>query len=51
MEKEEHSRRVREEVVEKFNAGLGHTISQALSISEYGTSLNLPRYAHQHKLT
>jgi len=64
MKTKEHTRQVRDKVVEKFKAGLGYkSISQALNISrstvqsiirkwkEYGTTANLPRHGHPPKLT
>uniref|UniRef100_A0AAR2IYW9 Transposase n=2 Tax=Pygocentrus nattereri TaxID=42514 RepID=A0AAR2IYW9_PYGNA len=64
MKSKEHTRQVRNMVLEKFKAGLGYKkISQALNISrstvqsiirkwkEYGTTVNLPRQGHPPKLT
>ncbi|KAL0201197.1 hypothetical protein M9458_004384, partial [Cirrhinus mrigala] len=64
MKSKEHTRQVREKVIEKFKAGLGHKkISQALNIpwstvqaiiqkwKEYGTTVNLPRQGRPPKLT
>ncbi|XP_062847483.1 uncharacterized protein LOC134309924 [Trichomycterus rosablanca] len=64
MKSKEHTRQVRNKVVEKFKAGLGYKkISQALNISrstvqsiirkwkEYGTTVNLPRQGRPPKLT
>ena len=64
MKPKEHTRQVRDKVVEKFKAGLGYKkISQALDISrstvqatirkwkEYGTTANLPRHGRPPKLT
>ena len=64
MKPKEHTRQVRDKVVEKFKAGLGYKkISQALNISrstvqsiirkwkEYGTTANLPRHGRPPKLT
>ncbi|XP_070702922.1 chitin synthase chs-2-like [Pempheris klunzingeri] len=60
----EHTRQVRDKVVEKFKAGLGYKkISQALNISQstvqsiirkwklYGTTANLPRHGRPPELT
>ncbi|KAL0162929.1 hypothetical protein M9458_042325, partial [Cirrhinus mrigala] len=64
MKSKEHTRQVREKVIEKFKAGLGYKkISQALNIprstvqaiiqkwKEYGTTVNLPRQGRPPKLT
>ena len=64
MKSKEHTKQVRDKVVEKFKAGLGYKkISQALNISrstvqsiikkwkEYGTTANLPRHGRPPKLT
>ncbi|MCJ8737403.1 hypothetical protein PDJAM_G00023560 [Pangasius djambal] len=62
MKTKEHTRQVRDKVVEKFKAGY-KTISQALNISrstvqsiirkwkEYGTTANLPTHGRPSKLT
>uniref|UniRef100_A0AAZ1XDH6 Transposase Tc1-like domain-containing protein n=1 Tax=Oreochromis aureus TaxID=47969 RepID=A0AAZ1XDH6_OREAU len=64
MKSKEHTRQVRDKVIEKFKAGLGSKkISQALNIprstvqaiiqkrKEYGTTVNLPRQGRPPKLT
>ncbi|CAI5674221.1 unnamed protein product [Oreochromis niloticus] len=64
MKSKEHTRQVRDKVIEKFKAGLGYKkISQALNIprstvqviiqkwKEYGTTVNLPRQGRPPKLT
>ncbi|KAL7855533.1 hypothetical protein AOLI_G00191370 [Acnodon oligacanthus] len=64
MKSKEHTRQVRNKVVEKVKAGLGYKkIAQALNISrsavqsiirkwkEYGTTVNLPRQGRPPKLT
>ncbi|KAG2458981.1 TC1A transposase, partial [Polypterus senegalus] len=64
MKSKEHTRQVRDKVIEKFKAGLGYKkISKALNIprstvqaiiqkwKEYGTTVNLPRQGHPPKLT
>lgn len=64
MKSKEHTKEVRDEVVEKFKAGLGYKkISQALNVSrstvryiilkwkENGTTANLPRHGRPRKLT
>ncbi|KAL7826753.1 hypothetical protein AOLI_G00319620 [Acnodon oligacanthus] len=64
MKSKEHTRQVRNKVVEKFKAGLGYKkIAQALNISrstvqsiirkwkEYGTTVNLQRQGRPPKLT
>uniref|UniRef100_A0A6I8Q9Z7 Uncharacterized protein n=1 Tax=Xenopus tropicalis TaxID=8364 RepID=A0A6I8Q9Z7_XENTR len=64
MKSKEHTRQVRDKVIEKFKAGLGYKkISKALNIprstvqaiiqkwKEYGTTVNLPRQGRPPKLT
>uniref|UniRef100_A0A803KFC9 Transposase Tc1-like domain-containing protein n=1 Tax=Xenopus tropicalis TaxID=8364 RepID=A0A803KFC9_XENTR len=64
MTSKEHTRQVRDKVIEKFKAGLGYKkISKALNIpqstvqaiiqkwKEYGTTVNLPRQGRPPKLT
>uniref|UniRef100_A0AAZ1XAG2 Sleeping Beauty transposase HTH domain-containing protein n=1 Tax=Oreochromis aureus TaxID=47969 RepID=A0AAZ1XAG2_OREAU len=64
MKSKEHTRQVRDKVIEKFKVGLGYKkISQALNIprstvqaiiqkwKEYGTTVNLPRQGRPPKLT
>ena len=64
MKAEEHTRQVRDEVVEKYKAGLGYTkLSQALNISQssvqsiirkwkkYSATAYLPGHGRPHKRT
>ena len=64
MKTEEHSKQLRERVIEKYNSGDGYKrISKALNIplssvksntkkwKEYGTCVNLPRSGRPRKLS